>query len=499
MRAPLVMTAITGRFWAPLLCGALAGLGQAPINWGVITLVGFVCAYHLFQAATDANSALRLGWVFGLGYFAVSLHWIVEPFLVDVAATGWMAPFALFFLAAGLAVFWAAAGWLAFRLGRDVVLWACCMALAELARAYVFTGFPWAMPSYAWINSPIVLGAAWIGPHGLNTVLFLAAGGLAVFLGTPLRRPRLWVLLIPITLSFAPAPRLEMPQDGPTIRLVQPNAPQHQKWDRDFVEVFYQRQLDFTAQAGDPNFVIWPESAVVDPIPYADGRLREMASLAGNAQVVTGIQRIDGALSYNSLVTLSPTGDVEQIYDKRHLVPFGEYIPLGSWLSGLGLKGLAASDGAGFARGIGPHAIALDGIGAVLPLICYEVVFPQNMRSTTRPRLLLQLTNDAWFGEFSGPYQHLAQARMRAIETGVPMIRVANTGVSAVIDARGRVVASIPLGQAGYLDTKLPSERPETLYAKLGDRPFGAIIVVLTLLAVLRARRKTVDGSVRQT
>lgn len=280
-------------------------------------------------------------------------------------------------------------------------------------------------------------------------------------------------------------------------RLIQPNAPQDEKWRADRIEVFFERQLALSSEPGEPDFIIWPETAVAVPIPYSDDLLREMAEIAGDAQLITGIQRIDDALNYNSLIVLDTSGHVEQIYDKHHLVPFGEYLPLGDLLGRIGLRGLAAEDGAGYARGTGPQTIALDGVGAVLPLICYEVVFPQDLRSVDRPELLLQITNDAWFGDFSGPYQHLAQARMRAVEQGLPMIRVANTGVSAVIDARGRVVASIPLGVHGYLDATRPKALAQTLYAKTGDLPALIVLLLFTLFGTLRPKRIPIDGDAR--
>ncbi|MDG1738834.1 MAG: apolipoprotein N-acyltransferase [Paracoccaceae bacterium] len=482
-----------GRFLHPLAAGAFAGLGHAPVNWGIPTVLGLMWAYYLVSMSISTKSAFRTGWLIGAGYFAVSLNWIVEPFLVELATTGWMAPFALLMMSGGLALFWAVASWLTARFGRGVWLWACFMTLAELERAYVFTGFPWAMPSYAWVNSIVAQAAAWIGPHGLNFILFLTAASVVSLHKVYGLRISVGALAALTVLSFVPTPRLSMPDHGPVVRLVQPNAPQHEKWARDKIEVFFERQLRFTAEPGNPDFVIWPETAIAVPIPYSDELFQEMAAIAGDAQIITGIQRIDGELSYNSLVALDKTGAVEQVYDKHHLVPFGEFIPLGDQLARFGLRGLAATDGAGYARGPGPQVIALDGIGPVLPLICYEVVFPQDLRTQARPRLLLQITNDAWFGDFSGPYQHLAQARMRAIEYGLPMIRVANTGVSAVIDARGRVVASIPLGQEGYLDTRLPAEMPKTLYAKLGDGPVWGVVLLMTLLVAMFRRRKIID------
>lgn len=483
-----------GRFLQPLTAGAIAALGHAPVNWGIPALLGLMWAFHLVGTSGNPKSAFRTGWLIGVGYFAVSLNWIVEPFLVELAATGWMAPFALLFMSAGLALFWAVASWLTIRFGGTVWLWAGLMTLAELSRAYVLSGFPWAMPSYAWVNSIAAQAGAWVGPHGLNFILFLTAAGVASLFKARGSWISMSVLSALIALSFVSTPRLKMPEHGPVVRLVQPNAPQHEKWARDKIEVFFERQLGFTAAPGNPDFVIWPETAIAVPIPYSDELFQEMAGIAGEAQIITGIQRVDGLLNYNSLVALGKTGAVEQVYDKHHLVPFGEFIPLGDLFSRYGLRGLAATDGAGYTRGPGPQIIALEGIGPVLPLICYEVVFPQDLRTQARPRLLLQITNDAWFGDFSGPYQHLAQAQMRAIEYGLPMIRVANTGVSAVIDAMGRIVASIPLGQAGYIDTRVPAEMPKTLYAKLGDRPIGGAILLITLLARLLRRRKTIDA-----
>jgi len=487
-----------GRILIPFLTGALAATGQAPLNWGMPTLLGLMAIYWIFTHSLTPKDAFRTGWLAGLGYFALALNWIVEPFLVDIAATGWMALFALVFMSGGLALFWGAALWLAFRFGKGVILWAAALALAELARAYLFTGFPWAMPAYAWVNSIAVWSTAWIGSHGLNFLLFLLAGWLIHLMTCKGICSYKWPLFLALVVSAVPTPKVSAPETGPVFRLIQPNAPQEEKWRQDRIEVFFERQLALSTEPGDPDFIIWPETAVDVPIPYSDELFQEMAAIAGSAQIITGTQRIDGALNYNSLVVLDTSGNVEQIYDKHHLVPFGEYLPLGDMLARFGLHGLAAEDGAGYASGIGPQTIALQGVGAVLPLICYEVVFPSDLRSADRPELLLQITNDAWFGDFSGPYQHLAQARMRAIEQGLPMIRVANTGVSAVIDARGRVVASIPLGVHGYLDAKRPVALPKTLYAMTGDLPVAILLLLVALLAALRIRRIPIDGAGHQ-
>jgi len=282
-----------------------------------------------------------------------------------------------------------------------------------------------------------------------------------------------------------------MNEGGPSVRLIQPNAPQHEKWAPDKVKLFFDRQISLSAEPGSPDVIIWPETAVAFPIPHADRSFSEMSKAANGARVITGIQRIEGSHTYNSMAVIDPEGQVQDVYDKHHLVPFGEYIPLGEWLLQFGISGLAARDGVGYARGQGATVLNIDKLGPVLPLICYEVVFPQDLRTATRPTLLLQITNDAWFGKFSGPFQHLAQARMRAIETGLPMLRVANTGVTAVIDAHGRVIDSIPLGQFGKLDTRLPEPRAATPYARSGDLPLTLLLIALVALSAYRLRRNS--------
>ena len=192
----------------------------------------------------------------------------------------------------------------------------------------------------------------------------------------------------------------------------------------------------------------------------------------------------------NGLVLAGPRGEVAATYDKHHLVPFGEFFPLGEYASRIGLRGLAASDGAGYAPGPGPRVIEVPGVGPALPLICYEAVFPRDTRSAIRPRLILHITNDAWFGTFAGPYQHLAQARARAIEQGLPVMRAANTGVSAAIDAGGRVLGSLPLGVAGHIDARLPAALPPTPYARTGDAPLAIVLAFgLALAGLGRLRR----------
>lgn len=266
-----------------------------------------------------------------------------------------------------------------------------------------------------------------------------------------------------------------------TVRVVQPNAPQHQKWDPDFIPVFFQRQLEFTAAEPRPDLIVWPESSVPLYLHQAGPAFDRIAVAAAGVPVIVGIQRYDQGQVYNALVHIDGDGNVAGVYDKHHLVPFGEYMPLAGLAARLGLFGLAANQGIGYTPGPGPKVLEIGSLGFGLPLICYEAVFPQDVNAAPmRPDFLLQITNDAWFGTHSGPYQHLLQARMRAMEQGVPMIRAANTGVSAVIGPNGEVLASVPLGQAGYADAPLPAALPPTFYARTGDW-----MVVLAVMGVI--------------
>ena len=484
--------------WASL-AGAVAASGQAPWNMWPLAIAGFAALWALFSISRTPRRAALTGLAGGTGYFLLALNWIVEPFLVDIGRHGWMAPFALVLLAAGLALFWAGAFAVARSLGGRGLHWCLALAAAELARSYVFTGFPWALVGHTLIPSPLVQMAAWTGPHGLSLAVLALACALWA-----LTRPGQWRWAVPVLAlggaGLVTGVRLaDLPPpgpDAPVVRLVQPNAPQHEKWDPDKAHVFFQRQIAYTAaptasDAPRPAVVIWPETAVPVLLDYGQEVLSRVAEAADGVPVVLGIQRTEGLLIFNSAVRVDAGGAVGALYDKHHLVPFGEYMPMGELMARFGIHGLASSEGRGYSPGPGARLMDLPGIGPALPLICYEAVFPQDVAAApVRPRLLMQLTNDAWFGQVSGPYQHLAQARLRAVEQGLPMVRSANTGVSAVIDPRGRIVTSLALGQAGFVDAPLPVALSPTPYARSGDLPWAiAIFGLLAVFGMLRLAR----------
>ncbi|PIE09892.1 MAG: apolipoprotein N-acyltransferase [Rhodobacterales bacterium] len=476
--------------------GALTALGHAPFNLWPLALVGLAECYALFRIASTLRRTALLGWSAGAGYFAISLFWIVEPFFVDATTHGWMAPFALIFLSGGLALFWAGGFGAARALGGGPLAFIAAMAGVELLRSYILTGFPWALVGYVLAPSPAARFAALIGPHGLSIIALAIGITLWRLAGPAWRKSAPLALGYALTFLLAALSWPAVPADpaAPVVRLIQPNAPQHEKWDPQHIPAFFERQLAFTRAQSDtpPDLIVWPETAIPWLLEDAVTPLAMIAEAAAGTPVVLGLRRTEGLPFYNSLIVLDAEGTQTALYDKHHLVPFGEYMPLGNLLAHWGIHGLAAEEGQGYSAGPGPRLIDLPGLGSALPLICYEAVFPQDVNAApARPRVLLQITNDAWFGQFSGPYQHLQQARMRAIEQGLPMIRVANTGISAMIGPRGHITAQLPLGEAGFTEAPLPPALSPTPYSFTGD--LIALFVILLSVTVAYATRGPID------
>lgn len=480
------------------LTGAVAAAGLAPLGWWWLALPAFALLMRQVAAEPDGRGAAWLAWAGGAGYFLAGLNWIVEPFLIDAARDGWMAPLALLALPSGLALFWLAAGWVAGRWHLGAIGFALVLSAAEFARGHVLTGFPWATPGQIWIDHAPAQAAAIFGQYGLTLTTLLVAAGLASL------RPAAVVGAVAVVglgfgfglwrLSLPEPPPFAAPQ-GLTVRLVQPAAEQGLKWDAEEARTFFQRQLDFTAAGPVPDLAIWPETAIPYTLEDYPDLAPMIAGAARGGAVALGIQRLEESATelrfFNSLVVLGPGGERWASYDKHHLVPFGEYVPFGDWVMDLtGIGAFAAQAGNAYSAGAAPQIIAPSGLGRILPLICYEAVFPQDLRVPgQRADWLLQVTNDAWFGTLTGPFQHAAQARLRAVEQGLPLVRVANTGVSAVYDARGRAVAELPFGQPGWLDAQVPGALPATPYALWGEAPALAVFFgALAGLVLMRGR-----------
>ena len=508
-----MMEAIDRRPWLARLLllglGGVMALGLAPFRLPILTVLALAVALRMQARSPSRRESFCRGWMLGAGYFALALQWIVEPFMVDAARDGWMAPFAILLMAGGLALFWALAFWSSWGLGpsdgpRRALAAVLALTLAEMTRSVVFTGFPWALIGSVWVDHPIGQLAALTGTHGLS--LFtgcLAVGVLTLSVWQASRRALLASGLTVFGWAggtllgermIAAYDRMD-PGDRPMIRVVQPNEAQTLKWRPEMIPVFWDRKLALTASrtGARPDIVVWPEVSLpylLDPGAGPDTRIAEAA---GGVPVILGAQRFEGEDLRNALAVLGPGGEVQAVYDKYHLVPFGEYFPGGALAEALGLQGLATSLLGGFTPGPGPRILDLGPLGRVLPLICYEAIFPGHAdpQGLPRPDWIVQITNDAWFGTLSGPQQHLDQARLRAIEQGLPLVRSANTGISAIIDPKGRVLAQLALNTAGVIDRPLPRAAAPTLYARTAN---GPLILVLLAAALWIIRSRIVKG-----
>jgi apolipoprotein N-acyltransferase len=488
---PRRIAALTGweRGCAAGLAGAATALAQPPVSWPIVLFVALPVLLWLLDGSVGARGAFAIGWFAGAGHFAAALFWIVEPFLVQPEVFGWMAPFALAGLSGGLALFWAvpfavARAWWPSGVSR-ILLLAAVWTLADLGRSYLLTGFPWGLIGYAWVETPVIQSAALFGPHMLGMLTLVAALLPAQGTRTSLAAA---AILLAAGWGFG-AWRLthSAPVRDPSVsvRLVQPNAAQALKWQPGMQEEFFRRHLEMSRSEPRPDIVIWSETAVPFLLERSPDLLAESAAAAAPGTLILGIQRSEAGETsdrwYNSLAVLNPDGTPAAVYDKHRLVPFGEYVPQAEWVAKLGIPSMETLTGGGFTAGAGPHVVAAAGLPAFLPLICYEAIFPQGLRAPEgRAEWLLQVTNDAWFGSLSGPYQHFAQARIRAIEQGLPLARATNTGISAMVDPYGRVVAALGLGEMGFVDANLPGPLPATPYARLGDL-FVLIAIAATL------------------
>ncbi|MBT6093330.1 MAG: apolipoprotein N-acyltransferase [Rhodospirillaceae bacterium] len=500
---------------AAVVCGALAAVALPPIGVVIALVPAFT---GLLWLAGDARGrqAFAAGWWFGFGHFAVGLYWVGSAFFVDAALYGWLAPLAVTGLAAGMALFPALAMWtgqeVSGRLGLRI--WARALVLAvawtacEWLRGQMLTGFPWNLIGSVWVAHDSVLqSAAWVGVFGLSLLSIVAATLPAVLAdGFSVRRSVIGLAGIVLlgALAVAGGMRLQAASlqfvDGVRLRLVQPNIAQHLKWKPDLRIGHVRRQLEMSTQlaanGAPPTHVIWPETSV----PFNLASDRALQKVLGRAAppgglLIAGAPSAEGAPGagqklWNSAHAVSPQGEIVATYNKQHLVPFGEYVPFRQILK---FSKLTAGR-LDFSFGAGPRIIDLPGLPPAAFLICYEVIFPDEVPGHAadgrkRPGWLLNLTNDAWFGDTAGPHQHLAAARMRAAEHGVALVRVANTGISAVIDPYGRVLQSLPLGEAGVLDAALPEALDATVFANFGS----GLALLLTLgglaLAVLFGRR----------
>ncbi len=510
------------RFVAALAAGVLAAFSMPPFDlWPVLAVTVPVMLLLLEGIpARGWRAALAVGWSFGFGYFIVAFHWIGFAFLVDASTYLWMMPFAVGALTGSMAVYWALAA-AAVKLtrwrGLSLALgFAASLAGAEFLRGRLFTGFPWDAPGLAAIGmGALAQTASLIGMTGLTLVIILWAGLPLVFLQRDRNRRETAIavflaLLMPLGWAWGYvrlAHATEGDVAGVRLRIVQPNIAQDDKWREDNARAIFDKMVALTIQPSatypngiaDITHVVWPESAVpflIDESEVARSELRRV--LNGKTVLIMGAIRRDAARKdaegypavYNSVLVFDGAANVVGHYDKWRLVPGGEFLPFEWLLEPIGFRKVVTVPGS-FASGPGPVTLGIPNAPDAGISVCYEAIFPNGLiEGGRRPQWLLNVTNDGWFGNSTGPYQHLAQARMRAIEQGLPMVRAANTGISAVIDSYGRLHASLPLMSDGIIDSALPFDTKSTLYFRVGDMALLLLVVAAMLAAFLNGYKK---------
>ena len=508
------------RWLVAFAAGALSAAAMAPLCFWPILFLTFPVLVWLIDGAgagewRGLSSAAATGWWFGFGYFLAGLYWIGFAFLVDAPTFGWLLPVAVIGLPAGLAIF------TAFGVALARLLWtrgalrilalAVALTASEWLRGHILSGFPWNAFGYA-LTAPLALAqnAALIGIWGLTflaVAIFASPATLFDDRGES-RWPRLPLMLAAAVLAALAAYGTVRLARTPTefvagvhLRIMQPNLQQDVRFNYAAKQQVLDRYIALSARAvapaggnGEVTHLIWPESAFPFFLTREPEALVQIAKLLhGTTVLITGAVRLAEPVTppeltvYNSIYVLDRDGLIAATYDKLHLVPFGEYLPFQRFLESLGLQQLTKQRG-GFSAGDRRRLLLIPGAPPAVPLICYEIIFPDEIgTSQARPGWIINVTNDGWFGISTGPYQHFQQARITAIEEGLPIVRAANTGISAVIDPLGRVINSLPLGTEGVLDAPLPRPISAPPYARLGDAP-AAIMVVLALIMVARRR-----------
>ncbi len=487
------------RYGLAFLLGVCATATLPPVDLTPLLLVAFTGLLWLDDGTAGPWASFRLGYAFGFGFFVSGLYWIAAALFVDIASFWWLVPVAAAGLPAAFALYVGAA-LLATSLAvkhlrlpgtARIFAFAVAWTVAEWVRGHAFTGLPWNLIGYAWSGGfpgavLMLQSVAAIGIYGLSLLTVLAAS-LPALLGTtsldPLSTARRLapaiaaglVIFVPSLLGALRLAGTPTVETGYFLRIVQPSIPQTMKWEPAAAQRNFRLLRDLSSAPATRKIaaVVWPEAAT----PFLLGRdayhRREIAAVAlGRGFIITGAVRANPPPSpvaqvWNSIEAVDGNGEIVARYDKAHLVPFGEYMPLREFLP---LQKITPGS-LDYTAGPGPKTIDLPGLPAFAPLICYEVIFPGAIVDEhDRPAWILNVTNDAWYGRTSGPYQHFAIARTRAVEEGLPLVRVANNGVSGIVDEVGRVVARIDLNTVGYADLPLPADTSAaTLYARGGD------------------------------
>ncbi|MEO6248741.1 MAG: apolipoprotein N-acyltransferase [Sphingomicrobium sp.] len=495
------------KFVVALIAGALSAFAFQPFAVSLLMPVAFAVLAGLIAGAPRLRSAFAIGWAFGLGQFCVGLNWIATSFTYQTAmpaSLGWVS---VFLLSLYLAVYPMLAAGLAWRIGRRsgpalVFALAAGWIATEFLRAGIFTGFAWNPVGVILVDTPLRRASGLIGTYGLSGLTVLIGG--ALWLALRRLRDGGWAVLpVAVTgiaslfLPHAPA------REGVALRVVQPNIGQAERWSPGLAQAQIARLINLSGPPlAEPRLLLWPESAVTTPLeddrvgaaPQTDAtRLAAVRALGPHDLLVAGSEGLastDGVRvtsARNSAFVLAPTGKLLDRYDKSHLVPYGEYLPMRPILSAIGLSRLAPGN-VDFDPGPGPRTIDLPGFGKMGLQICYEIIFSGEVIDRVhRPDFLFNPSNDAWFGRW-GPPQHLAQARLRAAEEGIPVIRSTPTGISAIVDADGALLQSLPWREPGEIDGHMPAARAPTPFAQFGNLLPLLLAFALMLVALWRGR-----------
>ena len=499
-----------------LAAGLVSACGFAPLDLWPLTLAGVAVLLWSIEEAPRLRAALSRGWWFGLGQFTVGLNWIATAFSYQSNMPAWLGWVAVVLLSLYLAVYPAVAAGLAWRWGRGdrlrlVLVFAAAWIVTEFLRGVMFTGFPWNPLGASLLLTPAAFFSTLAGTYGLGGLAALIAGALYLL------ARRQWragagvtfgiVALAGLALAAAPSP--DGPA-GPAVRIVQPNIDQRIKYDPDHFERQWRLLEELShpfAGAPPPNgprLVLWPEVAIPEAISIDEPARMRIARLlragdvmlTGASEVVLGEDRRVIAI-YNSVFAVDAASAINGRYDKAHLVPYGEYLPMRPLLSAIGLSELAPSRFDTW-EGPGPRSLDVPGFGRIGMQICYEIVFSGAVVDrANRPTFLFNPSNDAWFGRW-GPPQHLAQARLRAIEEGLPVLRSTPTGISAIIDARGNLAASLGWRERGVIDGQVPPAAPPTVFARTGNLAPFLFALLLIAAAIASARLQSRAKPVRE-
>jgi apolipoprotein N-acyltransferase len=503
-----------GRMGIAAVAGALSALSFAPFGLFPLLLLSFAVLVLLLDGAyADRRPVLQsalTGWAFGFGQFAAGLYWVAYAFLVDPLQHAWQIPFVAILFPGGLALFLALACGLTALFWREgwtrVFTLTAAYMLAEWLRGHVLTGFPWNLPGYGWDASLAMLqSVALFGVYGLSLLTVLFGASFALLCG-PSRAPTIPLALaaafaalwIGGTIRLVFSPTQFVP--GIRLRIVQPDVAQADKYRPELRGRHWQELLDLSRvkHGAAPTHILWPEAAPPFLLARAPQALSDVKALtAGGTVLMTGavraeVERSGRPVLHNSFYVFGRDGQLRATYDKFHLVPFGEYVPFPYTLHALGIDKLVNQPGS-FASGDAPRTYAVPDAPPVGPLICYEVLFPADVAGEPRPGWLVNVTDDSWFGPATstGPYQHFLIAKVRAIEEGLPVVRAANTGISAVIDSLGRVVTALGVNKAGVVDSPLPTSIAPTVFAKIDHAIFRVMLLLCAALGLsARARRR---------